>query len=68
MQEIKLPFKVEQYDESERGIRISRFLKEHGLIIGRDFTWRLDVVNKNIIFMFSKDAESWASMISMKEL
>lgn len=68
MQSITLPFKTEQSDESERGIRISRFLKEQGLVIGRDFTWRLDVQNKTLVFMFNRDAESWASMIGMKEL
>jgi hypothetical protein len=68
MEQVRLAWKGEQHDESERGIRISRFLKEHELVIGRDYTWRLDTAQKEIVFLFANDAQSWASMISMKEL
>ena len=68
MEQVRLAWKNEQQAESERGIRISRFLKEHELVIGRDYTWRLDTTQKEIVFMFANNAQSWASMISMKEL
>jgi hypothetical protein len=68
MQQVRLTWKDDQHKESERGVRISRYLKEVGLLIGRDYTWRLDVEKKEIVFMFNGDAESWATMLSIKEL
>jgi len=68
MEQVRLAWKNEQQVESQRGIRISRFLKEHELVIGRDYTWRLDTTQKEIVFMFDNNAQMWASMISMKEL
>lgn len=68
MQQVRLSWKKEQHEESERGVRISRYLKDCGLTMGRDYTWLLDTINKEIVFMFTHDAESWASMLSMKEL
>jgi len=68
VQQIRLPWKEEQQKESERGVRISRYLKEVGLHMGRDYTWLLDTHKKEIVFMFNGDAEAWATMLSIKEL
>lgn len=68
MQQIRLPWKDDQHKESERGVRISRFLKESGLAMGRDYTWLLDSNKREIVFMFNGPSETWATMLSIKEL
>mgnify|MGYP006301574771 CR=1 FL=1 len=67
MQQVRLAFKKDQREESERGVRISRYLKEMGLVMGRDYTWLLDTNRKEIVFMFNSEAESWATMLTMRE-
>lgn len=67
MQQVKFAWKDDQYKESERGVRISRWLKENGLRIGTDYTWMLDANNRELIFMFNSHAEAWASMLAVKE-
>ena len=54
--------------ETHRGVTISRWLKEQGLTMGRDYTWRVDQQARELQFMFNGDAEAWATMLSMKEL
>lgn len=55
-------------DESQRGIAISRFLKEQGLVMNRDFTWAVRPNERELHFYFARDAESWATMLTMREL
>jgi hypothetical protein len=68
MQLVKLPFKEPQMDESQRGISISRFLKEQGLVMNRDFTWAVRPNERELHFYFAQDAESWATLLTMREL
>ena len=63
-----LPFRKEQKEETERGVQISRWLKEQGLQMSRDYTWMVDVSSRELRFMFNGHAESWATMLTMKEL
>ena len=68
MQLVRLPFKDRQADETHRGIEISRWLKEQGLKMGRDYTWMLSTKDQELHFMFDGDAEQWATMITMRNL
>jgi len=69
MKIVRLPFKVtEQYPETERGVKISRWLKEQGLLMGRDYTWMVSTKDRELHFIFNGDAEAWATMLTMKEL
>jgi hypothetical protein len=70
MQLITLPFKnlPGPGDESDRGVQISRWLKSQGLIIGKDYTWRVDQDKKELQFMFNGNAEAWATLITMRDL
>jgi hypothetical protein len=47
---------------------ISRWLKEQGIIMGRDYTWRVNHIQRELQFMFNGEAEAWATMLTMKEL
>jgi len=49
-------------------VTISRWLKEQGIVMGRDYTWRVDQNNRELQFMFNCDAESWATLITLKDL
>ena len=68
MKQVCLEWKSDQREESERGVRISRYLKEHGLQMGRDYTWRLDAGKREIVFMFNDESQAWTSMLTMMEL
>jgi hypothetical protein len=69
MKIVTLPFREGSAEqESHRGVMISRWLKEQGIVMGRDYTWRVDQNNRELQFMFNGDAESWATMLTMKEL
>jgi hypothetical protein len=69
MKIVTLPFREGSSEqESHRGVVISRWLKEQGLQMGRDYTWRLDQNKREIEFMFNGEAEAWATMLTMKEL
>jgi hypothetical protein len=69
MQIVTLPFREGSAEqESHRGVTISRWLKEQGIVMGRDYTWRVDQNNRELQFMFNGDAEAWATMLTMKEL
>jgi hypothetical protein len=70
MQIVTLPFREGTFtaQETHRGVTISRWLKEQGVIMGRDYTWRVDQNNRELQFMFNGDAEAWATMLTMKEL
>lgn len=69
MKIITLPFREGSSEqESHRGVMISRWLKEQGIVMGKDFTWRIDHIQREIQFMFNGDAEAWATMLTMKEL
>jgi hypothetical protein len=70
MQIVTLPFKPneEPGGEAHRGVMISRWLKENGLEIGRDYTWRVDQSKQELQFMFNGDAEQWATLITMRDL
>ena len=66
---VTLPFKngiAEQ--ETKRGVDISRWLKSQGLIMGRDYTWKVNMIERELQFMFNGDAEAWATLISMRDL
>jgi hypothetical protein len=70
MKIVTLPFRNSDApgSEAERGVQISRWLKEQGVIMGRDYTWRLDQNNRELQFMFNGDAEAWATLITMRDL
>lgn len=69
MKIVTLPFREGTPEsESHRGVMISRWLKEQGIIMGRDYTWRVDQNARELQFMFNGDAEAWATMLTMKEL
>jgi hypothetical protein len=70
MQIVTLPFKINPNagGEPDRGIMISRWLKEQGLVMGKDFTWRVDHIQRELQFMFNGDAEQWATLITMRDL
>lgn len=69
MKIVTLPFRNGSSEqESHRGVMISRWLKENGLIMGKDYTWRLNQSKREIEFMFNGDAEAWATMLTMKEI
>ena len=69
MKIVTLPFREgNSEEESHRGVMISRWLKEQGIVMGKDFTWRIDHIQREIQFMFNGDAEAWATMLTMKEL
>ena len=69
MKIVTLPFKdgVAEH-ETHRGVTISRWLKEQGLTIGKDFTWRVSMTKCELEFMFNGDAEAWATLITMRDL
>lgn len=58
MQLVKLPYKEPQMDESQRGINI----------MNRDFTWAVRPNERELHFYFAQDAESWATLLTMREL
>lgn len=69
MQIVTLPFRNGTAEsESHRGIMISRWLKEQGLKMGKDYVWKLDQSKREIQFMFNGESEAWATMLTMKEL
>jgi hypothetical protein len=68
MKIVRLPFKDEQRHETERGVVISRWLKEQGLMMGKDYTWMVSTQDRELHFMFNGDAESWATMLAMRDL
>ena len=68
MKMIVLPWRNDQKEETERGVRISRWLKEQGLTMSKDYTWMVDTTSREIRFMFNSDAESWATLLGIKEL
>lgn len=69
MQTVTLPFREGTSEaETHRGVEISRWLKEQGMIIGRDYTWRVDHIQRELQFMFNSDAEQWATMLTMRDL
>lgn len=68
MKIVYLPFRADQKAETERGVQISRWLKAQGLTMSRDYTWMVDVTSRQLRFMFNSHAESWATMLTMKEL
>jgi hypothetical protein len=69
MKIVTLPFREGSSEqESHRGVMISRWLKEQGVIMGRDYTWKVDQKARELQFMFNGDAEAWATMLTMKEL
>lgn len=71
MKIVTLPFR-NSFDapgsEAERGVQISRWLKEQGLIMGRDYTWKVNQSKRELEFMFNGEAEAWATMLTMKEI
>jgi hypothetical protein len=65
---VVLPFKNEQAKETVRGLDISRWLKEHGLNLNKDYTWAVMTSKRELHFYFNKEHEAFASMLAMKEL
>ena len=69
MRIVRLPFKDgTQADETHRGVVISRWLKDQGLKMGSDYTWMVSTKDRELHFMFNGNTESWATMLTMKEL
>ena len=67
MKAVKLQFKGEQRHETERGVTISRWLKSEGLVMGKDYTWMVNTASRELVFMFNGDAESWATLLVLRE-
>lgn len=67
MEQVKFAWKENQSQESDRGVRISRWLKDNGLRMGTDYTWMLDAPGQQTIFMFNSHAAAWATMLAVKE-
>ena len=65
---VRLPFKREQKEETERGVLISRWLKEQGLKMSKDYTWMVNTKERELNFMFNGEAEAWTTLLVMKEL
>ena len=69
MKVVTLPFREGYFEEeTHRGVLISRWLKEQGLVMGKDYTWKVNQNKRELEFMFNGDTEAWASMLTMKEL
>ena len=51
---------------SEYGIELVHWLKDHGLVLYKDFEWRVDTVNKKIEFTFLTESKSIISMFALK--
>jgi hypothetical protein len=69
MKIVTLPFREGSSEqESHRGVMISRWLKEQGIVMGKDYTWRVNQNARELQFMFNGDAEAWATMLTIKEL
>lgn len=69
MKIVTLPFKDGIAEaETKRGVDISRWLKSQGLTMGRDYTWKVNMAERELQFMFNSDAEAWATLISMRDL
>lgn len=69
MKIVTLPFRDGSSEsETHRGVLVSRWLKEQGLTMGKDYTWMVDQSSRELRFMFNGDAEAWATMLTMKEL
>lgn len=68
MKIVRLAFKDDQHNETERGVMISRWLKENGLKMGKDYTWMVSTATRELHFMFNGEAEAWATMLTMKEI
>ena len=54
------------WDASTRGIEMSRWCKEQGLIAGRDFEWAYHPQDYTVNFTFYGEAESFASLFALK--
>lgn len=69
MKIVRLPFKNEEHrPETERGVEISRWLKQQGLQMGRDYTWMVSSKDRELHFMFNGEAETWATVLTMRDL
>jgi len=66
---VTLPFKNGTHEqETHRGVTISRWLKEQGLTMGKDYTWMVKTDARQLHSMFNGDAEAWATLITMRDL
>ena len=66
---VKLDFRGGSSEqETHRGVTISRWLKEQGLKMGQDYTWKIEQGSREIHFMFNSEAEAWATLLTMKEV
>jgi len=69
MKTVTLPFREGSLEqESHRGVMISRWLKEQGIVMGRDYTWRIDHIQRELQFMFNGEAEAWATILTMRDI
>ena len=58
--------RVTIWDASERGIDMSRWCKEQGLVAGRDFEWAYNPQDYTVNFTFYGESESFASLFALK--
>lgn len=70
---VEIPFERIQCDNwqstwkaSEYGIDLVRWLKSEGLIMYRDFEWRVDTTNKLLEFKFFETAGYTPTMFALK--
>ena len=69
MKTVTLPFREGSLEqEAHRGVMISRWLKEQGIVMGRDYTWRIDHIQRELQFMFNGEAEAWATILTMRDI
>lgn len=68
MKSIVFNWKQSIREESNRAIEMSQWCRQLGLKLDIDYTWKLDKDNSQIVFTFSEQKESMASMLAMRWL
>lgn len=63
---IKRPNWQETFHASEYGIELVRWCKSQGLLLYKDFEWRVDTENKKIMFKFFESAGNTPTMFMLK--
>lgn len=70
---VEIPFEKIKCDNwqltwksSEYGIELAHWCKDHGLLLYKDFEWKVDTVNKLIQFKFFNKESSIPTMFALK--
>lgn len=65
-EKIKRPNWQETYHASNYGIELVQWCKQQGLLLYKDFEWRVDIGNKMIQFKFFNSAGNIPTMFALK--